>query len=291
MKGGPDSIDCSGHHTAVIAFYFVGIYNNLVSLRNLYQNAYTQIDIQLKRRYDLIPNLVEAAKGYLAHERATLEAVIQARNTAFDASKAAAAAPGNAAAMAGLAQAEGSLAGLLSKLVAVVESYPDLKADATIRDLMEELTSTETKSLSSPAYNDAVTVYNTRRGAVPDNIVFPPSTFKRRLCSKRGKRPRASGAEKYRQLTRSADRPPIVRPTFRRQARLRKAAAADEFVYRRRARRRRRHHAGLSSGVYLFVGTQAYTLFNSGAAQGYRRGWRALPFSIAFFLFAAMVSS
>jgi LemA protein len=164
---------------AVIAFYFVGIYNNLVSLRNLYQNAYTQIDIQLKRRYDLIPNLVEAAKGYLAHERATLEAVIKARNTAFDASKAAAAAPGNAAAMAGLAQAEGSLAGLLSKLVAVVESYPDLKADATIRDLMEELTSTENKiSFARQAYNDAVTVYNTRREQFPDNIVSSTFDFK-----------------------------------------------------------------------------------------------------------------
>lgn len=164
---------------AVIAFYFVGIYNNLVSLRNLYQNAYTQIDIQLKRRYDLIPNLVEAAKGYLAHERATLEAVIKARNTAVDASKAAAAAPGSAAAMAGLAQAEGSLAGVLSKLVAVVESYPDLKADATIRDLMEELTSTENKiSFARQAYNDAVTVYNTRREQFPDNIVSSTFDFK-----------------------------------------------------------------------------------------------------------------
>ena len=164
---------------AVIAFYFVGIYNSLVSLRNLYQNAYTQIDIQLKRRYDLIPNLVEAAKGYLAHERATLEAVIKARNTAVDASKAAAAAPGSAAAMAGLAQAEGSLAGVLSKLVAVVESYPDLKADATIRDLMEELTSTENKiSFARQAYNDAVTVYNTRREQFPDNIVSSTFDFK-----------------------------------------------------------------------------------------------------------------
>jgi len=164
---------------AAVAFYFVGIYNNLIALRNLYLNAFTQIDIQLKRRYDLIPNLVEAAKGYLAHERGTLEAVIQARNTALSASKIAAASPGNAAAMAGLSRAEGSLTGLLSKLLAVVESYPDLKANHTIRDLMEELTSTENKiSFARQAYNDAVTDYNTKREQFPNNVISSTFDFK-----------------------------------------------------------------------------------------------------------------
>jgi LemA protein len=164
---------------AVVAFYFVGIYNKLIALRNLYLNAYTQIDIQLKRRYDLIPNLVEATKGYLAHERGTLEAVIKARNTAFDASKAAADSPGNAAAMSGLNQAEGALSGLLSKLLAVVESYPDLKANKTISELMEELTSTENKiSFARQAYNDAVTVYNTSREQFPDNAISSTFNFK-----------------------------------------------------------------------------------------------------------------
>jgi LemA protein len=168
---------------AVVAFYFVGIYNNLVALRNFYLNAYTQIDIQLKRRYDLIPNLVEAAKGYLAHERGTLDSVIKARNTALDASKIAAASPGSAVAMNGLSQAEGALSGMLSKLVAVVESYPDLKANKTIGDLMEELTSTENKiSFARQAYNDAVTGYNTSREQFPDNVVsstfgFSPATL------------------------------------------------------------------------------------------------------------------
>ncbi|PKN76963.1 MAG: hypothetical protein CVU51_17075 [Deltaproteobacteria bacterium HGW-Deltaproteobacteria-1] len=164
---------------AVVVFYFIGIYNKLIALRNLYMNAYTQIDIQLKRRYDLIPNLVEATKGYLAHERGTLEAVIKARNTAFDASRAAANSPGNAAAMSGLNQAEGALSGLLSKLIAVVESYPDLKANKTISDLMEELTSTENKiSFARQAYNDAVTVYNTSREQFPDNAISSTFNFK-----------------------------------------------------------------------------------------------------------------
>ncbi len=164
---------------AAVAFYLVGIYNTLISLRNLYMNAYTQIDIQLKRRYDLIPNLVESAKGYLAHERGTMEEVIRARNTAFDASKIAAASPGNAAAMAGLAQAEGSLAGVLSRLLAVVESYPDLKANKTISDLMEELTSTENKiSFARQAYNDAVTEYNISREQFPNNVISSTFDFK-----------------------------------------------------------------------------------------------------------------
>ncbi|HLZ19115.1 MAG TPA: LemA family protein [Smithellaceae bacterium] len=165
---------------AVVAFYFVGIYNKLVSLRNFYLNAYTQIDIQLKRRYDLIPNLVESAKGYLAHERGTLEAVIKARNTAFDASKIAATSPGNALAMSGLNQAEGALSGLLSKLVAVMESYPDLKANKTISDLMEELTSTENRiGFARQAFNDAVTSYNISREQFPNNAISSSFGFEK----------------------------------------------------------------------------------------------------------------
>jgi len=164
---------------AIIAFYFVGIYNNLISLRNFYLNAYTQIDIQLKRRYDLIPNLVESAKGYLTHERATLEAVIKARNTALEASRAAAATPGSTSAMTGLGQAEGALSGMLSKLMAVVESYPDLKANKTISDLMEELSSTENKiSFARQAFNDAVTSYNTAREQFPNNVISSIFDFK-----------------------------------------------------------------------------------------------------------------
>jgi len=156
----------------LIAIYFTSIYNNLIKLRNFYMNSYAQIDVQLKRRYDLIPNLVESTKGYLAHERNTLEAVIQARNTAFDASKLAAANPGNAAAMTGLTQAEGSLSSALGKLLAVVESYPDLKANQTISQLMEELTSTENKiSFARQAYNDFVAEYNIKREIFPNNIV------------------------------------------------------------------------------------------------------------------------
>ena len=165
---------------AAVAFYFVGIYNKLVSLRNFYLNAFTQIDIQLKRRYDLIPNLVESAKGYLAHERGTLEAVIKARNTAFDASKIAATSPGNALAMSGLNQAEGALSGLLSKLVAVMESYPDLKANKTISDLMEELTSTENRiGFARQAFNDAVTSYNISREQFPSNVISSSFGFEK----------------------------------------------------------------------------------------------------------------
>ncbi len=164
---------------AAAAFYGVGIYNHLITLRNLYRNAFTQIDIQLKRRYDLIPNLVEAAKGYLAHERGTLEAVMKARNSAVDASKAAAHAPGSAAAMTGLSQAEGALAGVLSRLLAVVEAYPDLKANQTIADLMEELTSTENKiGFARQAYNDAVTGYNIQREKFPQNVIASAFDFK-----------------------------------------------------------------------------------------------------------------
>ena len=156
----------------LIAFYFTSIYNKLIALRNLYMNSFAQIDVQLKRRYDLIPNLVESTKGYLAHERNTLEAVIKARNSAFDASKLAAANPGNTAAMTGLTQAEGVLGSALGKLLAVVESYPDLKANQTISQLMEELTSTENKiSFARQAYNDFVAEYNIKREIFPNNIV------------------------------------------------------------------------------------------------------------------------
>ena len=156
----------------IIAIYFTSIYNNLIKLRNFYMNSFAQIDVQLKRRYDLIPNLVESTKGYLAHEKTTLEAVIQARNTAFDASKVAAANPGNAAAMTGLTQAEGALSSVMGKLLAVVESYPDLKANQTISQLMEELTSTENKiSFARQAYNDFVAEYNIKREIFPNNFV------------------------------------------------------------------------------------------------------------------------
>lgn len=163
---------------AVVLFYFVGIYNKLIALRNNYQNAFKQIDVQLKRRYDLIPNLVESTKGYLAHERGTLDEVIKARNNAFLASNAAAANPGNAAAMSSLAQAEGILGGAMGKLMAVVESYPDLKANQTISQLMEEITSTENKvSFARQAYNDVVADYNTNREQFPNNIVANSFNF------------------------------------------------------------------------------------------------------------------
>jgi LemA protein len=158
---------------AAVAFLLVvGSYNNLVTLRNRFKNAFAQIDVQLKRRYDLIPNLVETAKGYLKHERETLEAVIAARNTAYAASKAAAANPADAGAMKGLLGAESGLAGALSRLMVVAEQYPDLKANQNMMQLTEELTSTENKiSFARQAYNDAVTLYNTTRERFPTNII------------------------------------------------------------------------------------------------------------------------
>ena len=156
----------------VIAIALISIYNKLVTFRNRFKNAFAQIDVQLKRRYDLIPNLVETSKGYLAHERQTLEAVIAARNQAASASAQAAAAPGNAGAMQGLMGAEAGLAGALGKLFALVESYPNLKANETMRQLMEELTSTENKiSFSRQAYNDAVMAYNIARETFPTVMV------------------------------------------------------------------------------------------------------------------------
>ena len=156
----------------VIALSAVGIYNALVSLRNRFKNAYAQIDVQLKRRYDLIPNLVETAKGYLKHEHSTLEDVIKARNIAYTASQAAAANPADAAAVKGLVAAEGGLTGALSRLMVVSEQYPDLKANQNMMQLTEELTSTENKiSFARQAYNDSVMTYNTAREVFP-NVIF-----------------------------------------------------------------------------------------------------------------------
>jgi LemA protein len=162
-----------------IVFFAIVIYNRLVALRNRYKNGFAQIDVQLKRRYDLIPNLVEAAKGYLAHERQTLEAVIAARGAAITASQRAAAAPGDPAAMQGLAQAEGVLGGALGRLLAVFEAYPDLKANQNVLQVQEELTSTENKvGFARQAYNDSVMEYNTKRESFPDSIFAGMFSFK-----------------------------------------------------------------------------------------------------------------
>ena len=156
----------------VAVFMVAGSYNGLVTLRNRFKNAFAQIDVQLKRRYDLIPNLVETAKGYMKHERETLEAVIAARNTAYAASKAAAANPADASSMQGLLSAESGLAGAMSRLMVVSEQYPDLKANQNMMQLTEELTSTENKiSFARQAYNDAVTAYNTTRESFPTNVL------------------------------------------------------------------------------------------------------------------------
>jgi len=153
------------------AIWAVMVYNGLVALRNRFKNAFAQIDVQLKRRYDLIPNLVEAVKGYMAHERGTLEAVIKARGAAVGAAQAAAAAPGDPAAMRGLSQAEGALGGALGRLLAVFEQYPDLKANQNVLALQEELTSTENKvAFARQAFNDSVMEYNTKRESFPDNV-------------------------------------------------------------------------------------------------------------------------
>jgi len=161
-----------------VLVWMVGAYNRLVALRNRYKNAYAQIDVQLKRRYDLIPNLVETAKGYIKHERGTLEAVVTARNAAAAANVRAAQAPGDAAAMKELAGAEATLTGSLGRLFAVAEAYPDLKANTTMTALMEELTSTENKvAFARQAYNDAVMGYNTSRETFPTNLVAGPFNF------------------------------------------------------------------------------------------------------------------
>jgi LemA protein len=156
----------------LLAMFIAGIYNGLVTLRNRYKNAYSQIDVQLKRRYDLIPNLVEAVKGYMAHEKGTLNEVIEARNRAMSAGQQASANPGDPNAMQKLNQAEGQLGGALGRMFALSEAYPDLKANTNMLQLQEELTSTENKvSFARQAFNDAVTAYNTKREVFP-NVIF-----------------------------------------------------------------------------------------------------------------------
>lgn len=153
-------------------FFFIGLYNGLVTGRNAYKNAFAQIDVQLTRRYDLIPNLVETAKGYMKHERETLEAVIEARNSAVSGLSAAKASPGDAAAMQQLAGADNALTQTLGRLFALSEAYPDLKANQNMMQLSEELTSTENKvAFARQAYNDAVMSYNNRREQFPGSIV------------------------------------------------------------------------------------------------------------------------
>jgi LemA protein len=155
-----------------VLMWLVSSYNRLVSLRNRFKNAFAQIDVQLKRRYDLIPNLVETAKGYIKHERGTLEAVVAARNAASAANVRAAQNPGDATAMKELSGAETALTGTLGRLFAVAEAYPDLKANTTMTALMEELTSTENKvAFARQAYNDAVMAYNTTRESFPTNTI------------------------------------------------------------------------------------------------------------------------
>jgi LemA protein len=163
---------------AIIFLWGQNLYNRLVTLRNRYKNAYSQIDVQLQRRYDLIPNLVETAKGYMKHERETLEAVIAARNVAQTASGRAAQNPGDPQAMQQLGAAEAGLTGALSRLMVVSEAYPDLKADSSMAVVMEELSSTENKvAFARQAFNDAVTFYNTARESFPANLLTKQWSF------------------------------------------------------------------------------------------------------------------
>lgn len=156
----------------ILLLWGVSIYNGLVLLRNRFKNAFAQIDVQLKRRYDLIPNLVETVKGYLKHERETLEAVIAARNQAAAAAKAAAAAPADGSAVRALSGAEQVLRGTLDRLMLVVEQYPELKANQTMMQLQEEITSTENRiAFARQAYNDEVMTYNVKREVFPNNLI------------------------------------------------------------------------------------------------------------------------
>ena len=162
----------------LVLMWLVSSFNRLVALRNRYKNAYAQIDVQLKRRYDLIPNLVETAKGYIKHERGTLEAVIAARNAASAANVRAAQSPGDSTAMKELSSAETVLTGTLGRLFALSEAYPDLKANTTMMSLMEELTSTENKvAFARQAYNDSVMTYNTQRETFPTNLISGTFNF------------------------------------------------------------------------------------------------------------------
>jgi len=161
-----------------LLIFVISNYNRLVELRNRFKNAFSQIDVQLKRRHDLIPNLVETAKGYMAHERNTLEAVIAARNVAATATSKAAQQPGNPAAMKELMTAENALTGTLGRLFAVAEAYPDLKANQNMARLMEELSSTENKvAFARQSYNDMVMTYNTAREKFPTNIIAGTFNF------------------------------------------------------------------------------------------------------------------
>jgi len=183
----------------VLALLFgVGVYNTLIAVRNRYKNAFSQIDVQLKRRYDLIPNLIEVAKGYMAHERETLDAVVRARNQAVTAQQNAAANPGDPAAMRALSVAEGQVAGGLGRLFALSESYPDLKANQNMLALQEELTSTENKvAFARQAFNDAVMTYNTQREVFPASLIagiggFAPAQLFEIETSKEREAPRVS---------------------------------------------------------------------------------------------------
>ena len=164
---------------AALVIWIVVIYNGLVTVRNRFKNSFSQIDVQLQRRYDLIPNLVETAKAYIKHERETLEAVIQARNTAQGAARGAARSPDDPSAIQGLMGAETVLGGAMGKFFALAEAYPDLKANETMQQLMEELSSTENRvSFARQAFNDSVMDYNNQREQFPNNFVSGPFKFK-----------------------------------------------------------------------------------------------------------------
>ncbi|MGN0860391.1 MAG: LemA family protein [Candidatus Spyradosoma sp.] len=162
----------AGGIALVVLLWGVSVYNGLVALRNRFKNAFAQIDVQLQRRYDLIPNLVETAKGFLRHEKETLQAVTEARNTALAAAKAAGGNPADAAAIGRLSAAEGALGSALSRLMVVCEAYPELKSDRHMAQVMEELSSTENKiAFARQAYNDSVTAYNNGRETFPSSLV------------------------------------------------------------------------------------------------------------------------